>query len=200
LNLFCGTILTSLVIGSSTSFINLWLGSDFLESATIIKILAFTFLITSVSRVCKQILIAQANHALLSMAEAFGALISAISAIWASTEYGIVGIAYCFLIGYFISSFLLTLMIFSRKNSFPLRQTIIRFVLACFIVILMGIYGDSVALILNLSWLGLVLFVSILLVITSALCWLTMLSKDSRAFMIHSLLGLVQRLRSNRAL
>ena len=185
LNLFVGSILSLVLVVNCEIFISLWLGEEFRQGAEVIKILAFTFLISSATRSCRQVLIAQARHKFLSFGEFIGATLSILLALLLSSEYELLGVASAFLIGYFISNCLLTFMIFNMTSPFKIGGVIVRFLLSCLMVIMISIIDPWHIFPSQQSWLLLSGQVLATMVITTVVAFYTMLSSESRTYLIN---------------
>jgi O-antigen/teichoic acid export membrane protein len=124
-------------------FILLWVGNEFFDSILMMNVLVFSFLCRALNWSINGVLIAQANHKLLSITNLFGAIINIVCSIILSKYIGLVGIAVGTSIGFFITDVLLNLVLLKRYNDFNIFPVIRSFLLSITLTYTIGYTGQE---------------------------------------------------------
>lgn len=124
-------------------FTTLWVGEEFADSIPIMNILIFTFLCKALSWSAKAVLLAQANHKLLSITNLIGAIINIVGSILLSHYIGLIGIAISTAISFFITDVCFNFVLLKRYNNFNITPVIRAFILSTLLTYLLGILGQT---------------------------------------------------------
>jgi O-antigen/teichoic acid export membrane protein len=122
-------------------FIFLWIGSEYAQYASLASILGFAYICKSISRPVSSLLLAQANHKLISVVSFFGALLNISLSITLAYKWGLFGIAVATAISFFISEVLLNLWLLSRYNNFSIIRPALKFIALALSYILLVFVG-----------------------------------------------------------
>ncbi|WP_100656470.1 oligosaccharide flippase family protein [Alteromonas flava] len=180
INLYCGMVLTLLVWSAAEPFINLWLGPEFNESAFIIQILSGAFLISSFTRSCQQILIAQANHKFLSYTSVISPIISIVASMFIAPEFGITGVAVCFIVASAITNIFGVAFLFSYYTKISMLLTIRPFAASLAVLLLIEYLVDTYIVWNPNSWLMLMVYSAALLCTSLIIGWWFVFSSKTR--------------------
>lgn len=151
------------------NFIFLWIGSEFIEAAELATILGLAFLFKTISRPVSSLLLAQANHKLLSVVNFFGLIINVALSVTLGSIYGLKGIVISTAISFFITDVVLHVVLLRRYTNYKIFGFLLKLLLtAC----LYGVFVFTGKYIMEqfiyLSWIQL-LFSSVLIFAVIAL-------------------------------
>ncbi|WP_394171934.1 lipopolysaccharide biosynthesis protein [Thalassotalea litorea] len=136
LNIFiCVTFFMPLYI-LSPLFIPLWVGEQFLPAAQLIGFFVFGYLCIAAGSGIKNVLLAQANHKWLSVANLIGAIVHILLSIYLAKDYGLMGVAMGTPIGFFVSELVIKCYLLKHYCQFRLWPIYFRFL--CALIILYG--------------------------------------------------------------
>lgn len=113
------------------NFILLWIGEEYAKVGSIGYILGFAYICRTISRPISSLLLAQANHKLLSVVNLFGASINIALSLWLGTLWGLEGIAIATVFGFFISDVILHLILLKRYTDILALPAFFRFMGTC---------------------------------------------------------------------
>jgi len=112
------------------NFILLWIGPEYSDVSILAFALGFAYSCKSISRPVSSLLLAQANHKLLSVVNLFGAMLNIILSIFLANHYGLQGVAVATAISFFFSDVILHLLLIRRYTSLPVLKPFVFFMLA----------------------------------------------------------------------
>lgn len=159
-------------------FIILWVGNDFFDSIILMNILIFTFLCRSLSWSTRAVLLAQANHKLLTITNLTSAIINITSSIILAHNFGLIGIAIGSSIGFFINDVVLNLYLLKRYNNFNIMPVIRGYLLSVLLTYALGTLGQTlIAQTIDQSWLMLIIFAIVLFPFIILINWIVLLNK-----------------------
>lgn len=121
-------------------FLSLWLGDSFETTGDILTILCFVTLTSTVSRPIMSLLLAAAQHKMLSLVNLTGALFNLCLSIVLGKQFGLVGIAISTLISAFLSGVVLHLWMLRRYMSYGAWSLFIKYVVSNIILLVVDIY------------------------------------------------------------
>ncbi|MDX2367603.1 MAG: oligosaccharide flippase family protein [Colwellia sp.] len=170
-------------------FILLWIGAEYATAANLAYILGFAYICRTISRPINALLLAQANHKLLSVANLAGAVINVILSLWLGILWGLYGVAIATACAFFISDVVLYLLLLKRYTNMPILTPLLQFFL------ISGLYGFSVLAgkqillyIPPLSWLELLVASGISVILMVCVAWLLVLSVETRSKLVNIIL------------
>jgi O-antigen/teichoic acid export membrane protein len=162
-------------------FIFLWIGGEYAQHASLASILGFAYICKSISRPIGAVLLAQANHKLMSVVSFFGALINISLSITFAHKWGLFGVAIATAVSFFISEVLLNLWLLRRYNNFSIIRPALKFMLLALTYITLVFIGNMIFEQLPpLSWFELILSAAITVTVLSAFSWFLILSGKMR--------------------
>ncbi len=179
INLFFASLFSAPLIILGKSFIVLWVGEEFESAANILYFLIFTFFCQAIYTSVNQVLLAQAQHKLISVVSLLGAIINISLSIVLGLKYGLVGIAIGTSIGSFIANVVLSLWLYSYYNDLKLWLIIRKLLWATALVFGAGLWLASFFT-GNITWLELILYGAVSFVVFMLLSWLFVLDKNLR--------------------
>jgi len=181
LNFFIVVLLYTPLAIFAESFITLWIGSSYAGAASLAFILGFAFICRTISRPINSVLLAQANHKILSIVNLFGAILNIILSIFLGKVWGLEGIAIATALAFFISDVLLHLLLFKHYNNKPIFPLLLKFALICALYAIFVFIGKYlISLVDPLSWLELILSAVICEITIVILTWHLILQKETR--------------------
>lgn len=185
INFFVVIILYTPLAIFSEGFINLWIGDEYSGAADLAFILGFAYICRTIARPINTMLLAQANHKILSIVNLTGAILNIILSIYLGKIWGLMGIAIATGISFFISDVILHLALYkhySKENILPL---FLKFCSIClFYTCLVFIGKYAVSFITLASWIQLIIAATICELIILALTWKLLLPKETRSTLI----------------
>jgi O-antigen/teichoic acid export membrane protein len=174
------TVYTPLAIFAE-NFILLWIGEDYTQVGDLAFVLGFAYICRTVSRPINSLLLAQANHKLLSVVNLFGAIINIILSLWLGSLWGLKGIAIATVIGFFVSNVILHLVLLKRYTSIPALPALFRFMGTIFLFSLFTIIGKYILLFFPpLSWFELIMAGGLCILPIIVFNWLWILHKETK--------------------
>jgi len=162
-------------------FILLWVGSEFQEAAYIAPILGIAFLCKTVSRPISSLLLASAQHKLLSVVNIAGAVVNISLSITLASMWGLKGIAIATAVGFLLSDVILHLYLLKRYTDYPIIRPIIEFIKLLVIycsVVYLGLFILSD--ISPMSWLELIISSATVFLCVLVLSWFVLLISDGK--------------------
>ncbi|QDO99973.1 lipopolysaccharide biosynthesis protein [Thalassotalea sp. PS06] len=134
LNIFiCATFFMPLFV-LSPLFIPLWVGEQFLPATQLIGFFVFGYLCIAAGSGIKNVLLAQANHKWLSVANLIGAIVHILLSIYLAQDYGLIGVAMGTPIGFLVSELVIKCYLLKHYCGFRLWPIYFRFLSAAVIV------------------------------------------------------------------
>jgi len=181
LNYFVAGIFYIPFVLLADEFIYLWLGSKFSDSALLVFILSLAFITQTISRPISSLLIARAEHKMMSVINLVGAIINVLLSITLGYFYGLTGVVTATLISYVVSDVFLYTWMQWHYIKIPIDKIIIKFIVLVMLFILMYLFGE-VFLVekQNITWFMLFINSIIIFCINFVLCWILLLNNDTK--------------------
>lgn len=163
-------------------FILLWIGDEYAEVGYIAFVLGFAYICKTISRPIKSLLLAQANHKLLSVVNLVGAFTNIGLSLWFGSMWGLEGIAIATVFGFFIADVVLHLVLLRKYSDLPIWPPLLKFFLISILFAGFTLSGQYVlSYFPPLSWLQLVFAGFCCLIPTIIIGWLFVLHQDTKA-------------------
>lgn len=170
-------------------FISLWIGFDYAEAGQLAPVLGFAYICRTVSRPISSLLLAKAQHQLLSVINLFGALLNIGLSLIFGSQWGLFGIAVATVCGFFVSDVILHLILLKKYTELPLLKPIIEFMKLSILYILLVWTGNTIMQSLGpLTWAELIICVIIISGITLLISWSFLLHLAVKQKLIEMLL------------
>lgn len=192
INLFFASLFSAPLIILGKAFIVLWVGEEFESAANILYFLIFTFFCQAIYTSVNQVLLAQAQHKLISVVSLLGAVINISLSIILGLKYGLVGVAIGTSIGSFIANVVLSLWLYSYYNDLKLWLIIRKLLWAIALVFGAGLWLASFFT-GKVTWFELILYGAISFIVFMLLSWLLVLDKSLRKISSHYLISMIKR-------
>lgn len=158
INFFAVLVLFAPLAILAEDFILLWIGPEYIEAGSLAAILGFAYLCRSVSRPINNLLLAKAQHQLLSVINLVGAFTNIGLSLALVGTWGLKGIAFATAVGFFISDVLLHLYLLRRYSDLSIAEPFFQFAkLVAFYVALVMAGEHILSFWPPLSWAQLVL-------------------------------------------
>lgn len=170
-------------------FIFLWIGSEYAQYASLASILGFAYICKSISRPIGAVLLAQANHKLMSVVSLFGALLNISLSIIFAHQWGLFGVAIATAISFFISEVVLNLWLLRRYNDFSIIRPGLKFIVLALTYISIVLIGKLTFELLDpLTWFELIFSAGIIVITLLIFSWYLILAVNMRQQLITMLL------------
>tara|TARA_B110000211_G_scaffold164576_1_gene185774 strand:+ start:6973 stop:8532 length:1560 start_codon:yes stop_codon:yes gene_type:complete len=170
-------------------FIFLWIGGEYAQHANLASILGFAYICKSVSRPVGALLLAQANHKLMSVVSLIGAIVNISLSIILALQWGLFGIAVATAMSFFLSEVVLNLWLLKRYNNFSVRLPIIKFTILLSSYISLVFVGRIIFQQLPpLSWVELILSAGVIVTVIFIFSWFLILTGHMRKTLVGMLL------------
>lgn len=170
-------------------FIFLWIGSEYAQYASLASILGFAYICKSISRPIGAVLLAQANHKLMSLVSLFGALLNISLSIIFAHQWGLFGVAIATAISFFISEVVLNLWLLRRYNDFSIIRPGLKFIVLALTYISIVLIGKLTFELLDpLTWFELIFSAGIIVITLLIFSWYLILAVNMRQQLITMLL------------
>lgn len=194
INFFVATTLFLPLLIFGELFITLWVGAKFAYAIDIVYFIVFSFLCSTVSGGVRNVLLAQANHKLLSVISLIGAIFNIVLSVIFANYWGLVGVAAGTALGFFISDVVLSLMLLKRYNDYPLIAIVKGFVITTLLTYGVGILGHYIVNhYIEQSWFSLVLYASLSFPFIVIMTWFFVLNKSMKAKTLDMLISKIKR-------
>jgi len=178
INLFVSTVLNLCLLMFGKIFIVLWVGNEFEYAIYILYFAVFSTLCTGFSSSANNILLAQANHKLLSLLSFFIVAFSIPVSIYLGLEFGLAGLAMGGALTSLIFNTYVKMTLFRRYNNYNTRSVYIGLLKSIFLVYSLGYIGSQLLDVLNVdTWFELVLAGILSLPFIILICWVMMLDR-----------------------
>jgi len=172
INFFVVILLYTPLAILAENFILLWIGEEYIKAAPLATILGFAYICKSISRPINNLLLAQANHKLLSAINLTSAVLNITLSLWLVTILGLEGVAIATAISFFITDVLLHLVLLKRYTKIAILPMLIQLLLLLItyaIIVVLGKY--LIAYFHPLTWSQLFLSASIIVIILFIFAW-----------------------------
>lgn len=170
-------------------FIYLWIGAEYSHVGKLAPILGFAYICRSVARPIRDLLLAKAQHQLLSFVNLLGAIVNIVLSLVLGSMWGLKGIAIATAVGFFISDVVLHIVLLKKYTTFSIKTPIFNF---SKLTILYAILCSTGVYIMEqvepLSWLYLIGVAPIVFIITLLVAWVLVLNSDVKEKLIGMLI------------
>lgn len=170
-------------------FINLWIGATYAQYAYLSIFLGFAYICKSIARPVGSLLLAQANHKLMSVVSFFGAMLNIALSISFAIKWGLLGVAVATAISFFISQVLLHIVLLKRYNDISLRPAVMKFIFLSLLYVGAVMLGRAVlAQLPPLSWLELIGSAIVIVLSLLVVSWYSFLGTNIRNHLVSLVL------------
>jgi len=188
INLFVSTVLNLCLLMFGKIFIVLWVGIEFEYAIYILYFSVFSTLCTGFSNSANNILLAQANHKLLSLISFFIVAFSIPVSIYLGFEFGLIGLAMGAAISNLIFNIFVKMALFRRYNNYKTRSVYLGLIKSIFLVYSFGYLGSLLLEKLNVNtWFELIISGVISLPFILLTCWVMMLDRTLKEKILNLL-------------
>jgi len=178
INLFVSTLLNLCLLMFGKIFIVLWVGKEFEYAIYILYFAVFATICSGFASSANNILLAQANHKLLSLISFFIVVFSIPVSIYLGLKFGLVGLAMGGALTNLIFNVFVTMALFRRYNNYNTRSVYIGLLKSILLVYSLGYFGSQLLDKLNVNtWFELVLSGILSFPFIVYICWVMMLDK-----------------------
>jgi O-antigen/teichoic acid export membrane protein len=169
-------------------FISLWIGSDYAHAGQLAPVLGFAYICRTVSRPIRNLLLAKAQHQLLSIVYFLGALINIGLSVILGSHWGLFGIAVATACGFFVSDVILHLVLLKKYTDLPICKPALEFIkLTCLYILLVFVGGTIMQSLDPLDWMELILCAIASVGITLLIAWPLLLHKEVKQKLMEML-------------
>ncbi|MGB0936505.1 MAG: oligosaccharide flippase family protein [Colwellia sp.] len=170
-------------------FIHLWIGAEFSHVGQLAPILGFAYICRAVARPIRDLLLAKAQHQLLSVVNISGAIVNIVLSLALGKLYGLKGIAIATACGFFISDVVLHIILLKKFTAFSVMQPLFQFFKLTILFILLSNVGlfimDKID---PLTWGGLAIAAPTCFIITLLIVWPLVLNSVVKNKLVKTLL------------
>jgi O-antigen/teichoic acid export membrane protein len=166
-------------------FVFLWIGSEYAQYASLASILGFAYICKSISRPIGALLLAQANHKLMSAVSLFGAILNISLSITLAYKWGLFGVAVATAVSFFISEVLLNFWLLRRYNNFSIIRPALKFMALAFTYITLVFFGRVIfEQLAPLTWFELIFSAGVIVTTLFIFSWFLILAVNMRQQLI----------------
>ncbi|MBA6265144.1 oligosaccharide flippase family protein [Colwellia sp. Bg11-12] len=177
INIFITSVMFTCLLMFGKIFIILWVGDEFEYATYILYFSVFSILCSSFTTSANSILMAQANHKLLSLISFFIVLFNIPMAIYLGLEFGLIGLAMAGSLSNLIFNVFVKMTLFKHYNNYKTREVYKRLAMSIFLVYSLGFIGSSLLESLAVdTWLELVLSATAAFPFIVLICWVLLLT------------------------
>ena len=170
-------------------FILLWIGPEYAVVSNLAYILGFAYICRTISRPIRTLLLAQANHQLISLVNIIGAIVNVTLSLWLGLLWGLEGIAVATVCAFFISDVVLYLVLLKRFTSLPVTRSLGQFIMTSALYTTLVLVGKEIMLLFPpLSWLELFLAGGVCVTLTLCIVWPFVLKVETKKHFIGMIL------------
>jgi len=188
INFFTVLLLYTPLAILAEDFISLWIGIDYAHAGQLAPVLGFAYICRTVSRPISSLLLAKAQHQLLSVVNLFGALINIGLSIVLVSQWGLLGIAIATACGFFVSDVILHLVLLNKYTDLPVLKPALEFIKLAVLYILLVVVGITIMQSIEpLTWWGLIIAAISSVGITLLIAWPLLLHKEVKQKLVGML-------------
>jgi len=188
INLFVSTILNLCLLMFGKVFIILWVGQEFEYSYDILCFAIFPAICAGFTTSANNILLAQANHKLLSAISFLIVAFNIPMSIYLGLEYGLIGIAMSGALTSLIFNIFVKMALFRHYNNYKTQAIYQHLAKSIFLIYCVGFLGAYALESLNVdTWVELILAGAVTFPFILLICWFMLLDRQLKA-MIFNLL------------
>jgi len=170
------------------NFITLWIGANYSTAAELAFILGFAFMCRTISRPIKDVLLAQAQHKLISLINLAGITLNITLSIFLGLLWGLKGIAIATVVSFFLSDVILYLLMYKHYNKIQITPLFLKFIFMSVIyTVLVSIGKFILSLMQPLSWGEIILAGGTCEVTIILFTWVFILKKETKQKIITHL-------------
>lgn len=189
INIFVSTVLNISLLMFGKVFIVLWVGDEFEYSYNILCFAVFSTICSGFNTSANSILLAQANHKLLSAISFCIVAFNIPMSIYLGLEYGLIGIAMSGALTNLIFNIYVKMALFRHYNNYKTKAIYIQLFTSIFLVYCLGLSGAYALEYFAINtWLTLIVSGAITFPFIILICWFMLLNKPLRV-MIFNLLS-----------
>jgi O-antigen/teichoic acid export membrane protein len=190
INIFLVILLYTPLAILTEDFVTLWIGEKYSFNSDLAFVLGGAFICKAISRPVSAVLLAQANHQLLSVLNLIGAVINIALSIVFAQKWGLLGVAYATMVSYIISECILHLVLLKKySKQLSLVKPVFKILIAALIYIGSVLIGKEVlSKIPPLNWIELFVSAAIIVTILFTFLWFIILGTQIRQQLINILL------------
>lgn len=179
INFFIAILLYIPLAILAEDFISLWIGPDYVQAGQLAPILGFAYICRTVSRPISSLLLAKAQHQLLSVVNMFGAILNISLSLVLGSQWGLMGIAIATACGFFVSDVILHLVLLNKYTELPVLKPSLEFIkLAALYILLAGLGIAIMQSIEPLTWGELVIAAITCVCLSLLITWPMLLQKE----------------------
>jgi len=185
--LFISTVLNLCLLIFGKTFIVLWVGVEFEYAAYILYLTVFTSMCSGFSSSANSILLAQANHKLLSLLSLGILIIGMPTSIYLGLQFGLIGMSMGGAITGLIFNVFIKMWLFKQYNNYNTNSIYKGLFLSLFTTFALGYLGHYALKILNVdTWIELVLAGTVTLPFVILICWVLLLNNELKHLLFSS--------------
>jgi O-antigen/teichoic acid export membrane protein len=188
--LFISTVLNVCLLMFGKAFIVLWVGTEFEYAYYILYFIVFSSIFSGFSTTANRILLAQANHKLISLLS-FGILIIGMpTSIYLALQFGLIGFSIGGAITSFIFNVFIRIALLKRYNDYKTSGIYKGLTLSIFITFSLSYLGNYFLALYNVdTWSGLILVGTITFPFIVLICWTVLLNKELKQILFNAFKG-----------
>jgi len=192
--LFISTVLNLCLLMFGKTFIVLWVGVEFEYSAYILYFVVFSSICSGFSSSANNILLAQANHKLLSLLSLGILIVGMPTSIYLGLQFGLIGMSIGGAVTGLIFNVFIKMRLFKQYNNYKTAGIYKNLCLSLFITFSFGYLGNYVLALLNVdTWVELVLAGIITLPFVILICWVLLLNKELQRLLFNAFKSIFKR-------
>ena len=186
INIFIANILFTYLLIFNKIFIVLWVGEAFEYASYILYFSAFSAICSGFTNSANSILMAQANHKLLSLISFFIVLFNVPMAIFLGVEFGLIGLVMAGALTNLIFNIFVKMALFKHYNNYKTSEVYQRLILSILLVYSLGFIGSSMLERLAVdTWLELILSAALTFPIIVLIAWFMLLPKNLQVILFN---------------
>lgn len=190
INMFVSTVLHLCLLMFGKVFILLWVGSEFEYSVFMLYAVIFSSLCSSLSNSTNSILLAQANHKLLSVVTITSVCINIPLSIFLGLKLGLIGVVLGAGITNTFFNIVVQMILFKHYNDYKVSGLYKQLFLALLLTYGLGFIGVYLLDWLKIdTWLELVISGTIAFPIIILICWVLLLNNELKAKLYDLIIG-----------
>ncbi len=178
----------------SGDFIVLWVGEKFSSASMLVFILIFAFMSKVISRPVSYILLARAQHKLMSLVNLSGAILNITLSVILGKAYGLVGIVAATSISFILIDVFLYLAMLKFYTQIKVLKIFFNFLIFVLLYFLMNYFSHFFIINLNINpWLLLMMNATLVFVINLFISWFLLLDRKTQTKIIFALKNILLR-------
>jgi O-antigen/teichoic acid export membrane protein len=188
INFFIAILLYMPLAILAEDFISLWIGFDYAQAGKLAPILGFAYICRTVSRPISSLLLAKAQHQLLSVVNLFGALLNIGLSLVLGSYWGLMGIAIATTCSFFVSDVILHLVLLNKYTEIPVLKPMMEFIKLTGLYLILTLLGLKIMSSLGpLSWGELIIAAITCVCIALFIAWPMLLQKEVKQKLVGML-------------